>query len=401
MKDKTQKQKILFICQNFWPENFRSTDVVNNLVNKGYEVEVLTSNPNYPEGLIYKNYKWYNFKTENYKKKFLIHRVPTFPRGKSSYLLILFNYIAFIIFGIFFGLLKLKKKRFDHILVFASSPIFQAWIGLVLKKFKKAKLIIWVQDLWPENLIALNIIKNKFIITIINYFTNLTYKSGDILLAQSNSFKKILKKRTNSKKIYYVPNYAEIFEKKNFKKIKNKKFTIVYAGNIGKAQNLLTLLKTARKLHKKDVQIKIFGDGTEFKALLNYKKKFKINNIIFYGKISKKKMYEEYKKSDALFLSLVNNKFLNFTIPAKLQTYFSIGKPIIASASGEIQELLKESKAGYCSKPENEDLLYKNILKLINLNYKNLNKLGKNSQSYFKNNFENKMITDSLAKILI
>ena len=72
MKDKSQKQKILFICQNFWPENFRSTDVVNNLVDNGYEVEVLTSNPNYPEGKIYKNYSWYNIKSEKYKNKFLI-----------------------------------------------------------------------------------------------------------------------------------------------------------------------------------------------------------------------------------------------------------------------------------------------------------------------------------------
>ena len=90
MKDKTQKQKILFISQNFWPENFRSTDVVNNLVNSGYHVEVLTSNPNYPEGKIYKNYTWYNFKTEVYKNKFLVHRVPTIPRGKSNFVLYLY-----------------------------------------------------------------------------------------------------------------------------------------------------------------------------------------------------------------------------------------------------------------------------------------------------------------------
>ena len=401
MKDRTQKQKILFICQNFWPENFRSTDVVNNLVNNGYEVEVLTSNPNYPEGKIYKNYKWFNFKTDNYKKKFLVHRIPTVPRGKNSYLLILINYMAFVIFGIIFGILKLKNKKFDYILVFASSPIFQSWVGYIFKKFKNAKLIIWVQDLWPENLLALNIIKNKFFISIINYFTNLTYNCGDILLAQSNSFKKVLKKRVNKKKIYYIPNYAEIFENKKHKKVKNKKFILVYAGNIGRAQKLSTLLKSARKLKSEKIKIKIFGDGAELKKLKNYKKKYKLDNVIIYGKISKEKVHKEYIKSDALFLSLVNNKYLNYTIPAKLQTYFSFGKPIIASASGETKRILKESNSGFCSKPENEYLLHKNILKLINLDNKNLNKLGKNSELYFKNNFDNKMITNSISKILI
>ena len=185
----------------FLARKFRSTDVVNNLVNSGYEIEVLTSNPNYPEGKIYKNYKWYNFKSEIYKNKFLIHRVPTIPRGRSSYITIFFNYLAFIFFGSLLGILKFKNKKFDYILVFASSPIFQVYIAIVIKFFmQKTKLVTWVQDLWPENLVALKIIKNKFFLNIINYLTLGIYKSSDILVAQSKSFKRILNART--KKVY-------------------------------------------------------------------------------------------------------------------------------------------------------------------------------------------------------
>jgi len=400
MKDKSQKQKILFICQNFWPENFRSTDVVNNLVNSGYQVEVLTSNPNYPEGKIYKNYNWYNFKSEIYKKKILVHRVPTIPRGKSNYVLIFFNYLAFIVFGTIFGLIKLKNKKFNYILVFASSPIFQVYVGYIIKLFKKTKLVTWVQDLWPENLIALNIIKNKILINLINYFTNQIYKFNDILIAQSQSFKSILSKRSN-KKVFYIPNYAEIFDKKNAQKKISKKFTIVYAGNIGKAQKLFTLLKAAKKLKETDkVDIKIFGDGIELVKLKKYKKEKNIKHVNFYGKVSKEKIIKEYINSDALFLSLAKDKFLNFTIPAKLQTYFSIGKPVLASASGETKKIILTSKCGYCSPPENEDLLYQNIIKLINLNKKNTKKLGKNSKKYYKQNFSNDMITKMFKKIL-
>lgn len=400
MKDKSQKQKILFICQNFWPENFRSTDVVNNLVNSGYHVEVLTSNPNYPEGKIYKNYNWYNFKSEMYKKKFLVHRVPTIPRGKSNYLLIFFNYLAFIFFGTIFGLIKLKNKKFNYILVFASSPIFQVYVGYMIKLFKKIKLVTWVQDLWPENLIALNIVKNKISINLINYFTNQIYKINDILIAQSKSFKSILSKRSN-KKVFYIPNYAEIFDKKIFQKKINKKFTIVYAGNIGKAQKLFTLLKAANKLKETDkVDIKIFGDGIELSKLKKYKKEKDIKHINFYGKVSKEKIIKEYINSDALFLSLAKDKFLNFTIPAKLQTYFSVGKPVIASASGETKKIILSSKCGYCCPPENETLLYQNIIKLINLNEETIKKLGINSKKYYKQNFSNDMITKMFKKIL-
>ena len=401
MKDKSQKQKILFICQNFWPENFRSTDVVNNLVNSGYQVEVLTSNPNYPEGKIYDNYSWYNFKSEMYKKKFLIHRVPTIPRGKSNYLLIFLNYLAFIIFGTIFGLIKLKNKKFNYILVFASSPIFQVYVGCIIKFFKKIKLVTWVQDLWPENLIALNIVKNKILINFINYFTNQIYRFNDILIAQSKSFQNILIKRSN-KKVFYIPNYAEIFNKKVFKKKINKKFTIVYAGNIGKAQKLLTLLKSAKKLKETDmVDIKIFGDGIELTKLKRFKQENNIKHVNFYGKIPKDKILKEYINSDALFLSLAKDKFLNYTIPAKLQTYFSIGKPIIASASGEAKKIILSSKSGYCSPPENEFLLHENLIKLINLNKKTIKKLGKNSKKYYRHNFSNEIITKMFKKILI
>ena len=92
-------------------------------------LKLLTSNPNYPEGKIYKGYKWYNSKTEKFNSNIKIHRVPTIPRGRSNYFLIILNYLGFIIFGTFFGLQKLKRTNFDIILVFASSPIFQLIIG--------------------------------------------------------------------------------------------------------------------------------------------------------------------------------------------------------------------------------------------------------------------------------
>ena len=147
--------------------------------------------------------------------------MPTIPRGKSNYFFIFFNYLSFIVFGSLVGAYKLRKKKFDVILVFASSPIFQIIVGYVIKLFKNAKLVTWVQDLWPENLIALNIIKNKFFINIIGHLTSLTYNLSDILIAQSFSFKKLLKKRSK-RKIYYLPNFAENFNKTKLRKYRNK-----------------------------------------------------------------------------------------------------------------------------------------------------------------------------------
>ena len=131
---------------------------------------------------------------------------------------------------------------------------------------------------------------------------------------------------------------------------------------------MITLLKSANELrNNKKLIIKIFGDGVELKKLKYYKNKNNLKNVKFYGKIPSSKIYAEYKKADALYLSLAKNKFLNFTIPAKLQTYFSMSRPIIASAGGETREIINKSRVGFCSHPENEKMLSKNILKIINL----------------------------------
>jgi len=402
MKIKKNKLRILFICQNFWPENFRSTDVVENLIQNGNHVEIITSNPNYPEGKIYKGYNWYNWSTEIYNKKIKVHRVPTIPRGKSNYFFILINYVAFIIFGTLFGFLKLRKNNFDIVLVFAASPIFQVIVGYFMKLFFKTKLVTWVQDIWPENLHALNIIKNKYLLNFINILTTLTYNLSDVLIGQSESFKKILKKRSN-KKTYFIPNYSENFKFNNSVKRQqnNKYFNLVYAGNVGKAQNLLTLIKASKKVrNKKRLLIKIFGDGVELRKLKKFINDNDLKNIKLFGKVSRERMYLEYKKANALYISLNKNKFLNYTIPSKLQTYLIMSKPIIASAGGEIEKIIYKSKAGYCSKPENVNLLAENLNKILSCKKEQLKIFEKNAKKFYEQNYSSTKITHNMMIIL-
>ena len=146
--------------------------------------------------------------------------------------------------------------------------------------------------------------------------------------------------------------------------------------------------------------IRIFGDGVELKKLKEYKHQNKVNNVEFHNKLPSSKIYKEYKKANALYLSLAKNKFLNFTIPAKLQTYFSLSKPIIASASGETKKIIHQSKAGYCSNPEDIPALTKNILKILNNKNAKIKSFEKNSKKYFLNNFDRGLIVSKLNKIL-
>ena len=109
--------KILIVTQYFWPENFRINDFCNALVEKGYDIEVLTSVPNYPEGKFYNGYK-NKFKTEKWGK-IKINRCPVIARGNSKLTLFL-NYISFMLIA---SLRAIFIRKVDVVLAMSYSPV--------------------------------------------------------------------------------------------------------------------------------------------------------------------------------------------------------------------------------------------------------------------------------------
>ena len=164
--------RILIVSQYFWPENFRINEISDFLIKENFEVDVLTGSPNYPEGKVFKDFKQNPIKYNSLNGA-KIYRVPIITRGSSSPFNLFLNYSSFLFSSITFGFLKLRKKKYDYIITFGTSPITVALTSLFFSKIKKAKTIIWVLDLWPDILDDLNIIKNKSILYILKKITNL------------------------------------------------------------------------------------------------------------------------------------------------------------------------------------------------------------------------------------
>ena len=243
--------------------------------------------------------------------------------------------------------------------------------------------------MWPDVLKDLKIINNKYLIFLINYFVNLIYKNFDHIIVQSNSYKKIIKKNVKNKliKVFFNP------ENSNFKnKIKLKKskiFQITYAGNIGKAQSVECLVKAVNKIKKEKFIINIFGNGSEKNKLLFFIKKYKLQNKIKYFKPLKFNILKKYlHDSDAFILFLKKGSALSNTLPAKIQTYLSFGKPIIVSSDGEAKNFVKKNKIGFYSNAENSSALSKQIIRCVNINYKKRNQIFNNSKITFFNDIE-------------
>ncbi len=376
-------KKILIISHHFWPESFLINDIALKFKKLNKKVMVITGLPNYPSGKIFKKYnKIRSIKNENFRGIKII-RFPIIPRKSGKLFEIIINYLSYLISGIY-HIRKLNlKNSFDHIFIYSTSPITTALLGIFLKKKYKKKITLWIQDLWPESVKYTGYIKNKFLLYLISLIVKYIYKHSDNLIAQSQAFKKHIKKYSG-KKIDVVENSHFDIENKNIqipnkiKNLLNNKFCITFAGNLGKAQSITTILKTCRIIKNyKNIHIILIGGGSEIKTVDNFVKKYNLKNISIFGPFSSKLAFKILKKSKASLLTLKKNNIFSMTIPNKFQTYLYVGNPILVSANGEVSKLTKIKKVGLTSPAENFLRLKENILKLYKLNIKELKKIKK------------------------
>jgi glycosyltransferase involved in cell wall biosynthesis len=398
--------KILIITQYYYPENFIINDIVKNFKHEGYDVEVLTAIPNYPSGNFFSGYNLFN-KHKEIINDVVIHRSRILPRFNGNKISLIFNYISFV----FFGILKLFfiKGQFDKIFIYAPSPITVGLVGIFASKKFNAKSFLWVQDLWPESVSAGGNINNKFILHLLDIMTKMIYKHTDYILVQSESFVDyIINQGVKKEKIKYLPNYAvDIYSDK--KQTENdplglfSDFTITFAGNIGKSQNLEILIEAAKQLKLKSEQLKflIIGSGRNMDNLLNKVSENELSDyFIFLGRKNPELMPSYFYKSNALFISLKKSLIFSLTIPSKLQSYMAFGKPIIGSIDGITNELIIKSNSGLVSSSEDVNGLVKNIIIMKNFSANELNEFGDNASKFYKNNFSKKVVMSKLFEIL-
>lgn len=394
--------KILIISQYFWPENFKINSL-SQLLKKKYKVDILTSIPNYPSGLIFPEYKK-NKKKFNKYKGLDIFRVYQIPRGNGSLFSLILNYTSFIFFA-FIRLLFIKKK-YDLVLTFAPSPIFVGILGVFFSKINGARSVIWILDLWPQILQELKIINSKIILKIIDYVSINIYKKTDIILAQSPSFKKIIEKKIKKKvnKVYYFPSWADDIPNKIRLKSENKSIIkILFTGNIGYAQNLNQVVKATKYLKKLNITIRwvFVGDGRYKKTFLEEINKNELNKYFkFYAFRKFKKLLFFFQNCDFFFISLGKGYYLNSTIPAKLQTYMNFAKPIIASASGETKSIIEKANCGFVVAPNDYKALAKTIIKISKMNKYKLFIMSKNARYFYDKNFSIRHVLGKFENII-
>lgn len=395
---------VLVITQYFWPENFRINELVSELSKEGYELTILTGKPNYPEGIIHKEYLGEPQKYLSYQGVPIV-RVPIYPRGSGKISLIL-NYISFVISASILGVYRLRKKHFDLIFVFEPSPITVGIPALVFKKLKKAPIVFWVLDLWPDILLALNVVSAKLPIWCLECLVRYIYKGCDLILGSSRGFELGISKYADDSKYRYFPNWSEgVFSSATLAlqtpaQESNEYFDIVFTGNIGESQDFPAILNAAEYFKTSDmVRWKIIGAGRMFDWV---KKEIILRDlsdrVFLLGQHPLEDMPKFYATASALLVSLKSDAVFALTLPGKLQSYMASGKPILGMLDGEGYRLINDSQLGYAAPAGDSASLADNIRQLRLMSKSELDKFGRNSLELTQTEFSKAVLVEKLQK---
>lgn len=387
--------KILVICQYYFPEQFRINDICESLAKKGHNVTVLTGLPNYPEGRVPKEYKFFRKRKENYKG---VNIIRTFEIGRRQGAFFrLLNYLSYMVSASCKAIFL--KEKYDIVYIYQLSPITMAIPGIIYKKIHKKKIVLYCLDLWPESVTTFGIKANSILYKAIERISNHIYKQIDQLVVSSEMFKQELQNK-NKSDIIYMPQYAEeIFQKKGT--INNGIFDFVFAGNIGKVQSVETIIKAAKILEKNPkIKFHIIGDGSTLGDCKRLAEDLRLKNICFYGKKNLNEMQQYYELADAMIVTLGKNEVISKTLPAKIQTCMLAGKPIIAAANGAIKKIISEANCGMCSEAEDEQKLAENLKKFTQLSEKEIKNMGDNAEIFYNENFRKHNFIEKLIQVL-
>lgn len=404
---------ICIFTNHFYPEDFKVNDIAFELAKLGHEITVLTAIPDYPKGKFYEGYSLFKRRREVVNGVNVI-RLPIIPRGKGGAIRLVLNYLSYYFCLSIFTFFHSLRNKYDRVFVHLTSPFFIGVCARKLSKKQKIPLLFWVLDLWPESLSSAGGINNPLIIKPQIRMVQKVYNQCSKILISSKGFEKSICEKGNYKdKLVYFPNWAEdvrgetpanfdINKIEPFASKREDDFILLFAGNIGEAQNLDAIVEAAKLLKdEKNIKFVFVGDGRRKENLEYFSKENGLNETVYFlGRYPIETMPIFMSAADVLMFSLKDELCFNLTVPAKVQFYMSQGKTILAMINGDGAELVETAKCGFSVNAGNSEVFAKKVIKLFNMPKNELQALGENGRQYYKENFTKEQRITQLNDLL-
>jgi glycosyltransferase involved in cell wall biosynthesis len=381
--------KILIVSQYYYPEQFLISEIAPELVKHGHEVTMLTGLPNYPDGIIPKEYL-HGHKRDEVINGVRVIRCSEVGR-KGGKLNLIRNYISFAASGR--RMVRKLPSDVDVIFCYQLSPVTMVIPALSYKKKHDAPLLLYCLDIWPESVQAHVRNDKGWLYWWISKYSKKLYQACDEIAVTSEPFIEYMNRVNGiaADRLCYIPQHADgAMLEMNLKSENNGIADFMFAGNLGKGQKLDTIVKAAAILKKQGTTgflIHIVGDGSMRQSLeLMAEDEDVADLFIFHGQQKRTDMPEYYRKADALLLTLRGNNYVGNTIPGKLQTYMTTGKPIFGAINGDAKQVIEKSECGKCAPAEDSDGLAAIMADYIRSpdNYKGC---GDRAKEYFEKHF--------------
>ncbi len=401
--------KILYISHYYPPEvnapALRVSEMSGHWAAQGHDITVLTGFPNHPNGIIPDDYKGL-IRAKEKQGQVKIIRTFVYAAPNRGFFKRILNYLSFMFSSIVLGTGRVGKP---DVLIATSPQFFVAVAGYIISRIKRCKFIFEVRDLWPEEIVAVGAIKNRFIISLLEVVELFLYRQADLIVAVAQgTIDTLVKRGIPAEKLALIPNGADIEQFRhedsqvNVKRTLgfDKKFVVSYIGTLGLAHRLETVLEAAHRL-KDNTHIRFLfvGDGAEKEKLVRYARELKLGNVYFYGQMDHRRIPAYYQGSDLLLVPLRKADLFTRNIPSKIYEIMAAGKPMIIAADGESRKLVEGAGAGLGVAPENSAVLAGKIQYLFE-NQELCSTMGANGRVYVTAHASRKRMAEDYVKVM-
>lgn len=386
--------KLLLITQLCEPEpHFKGILFARQLATLGYEVEVLTGFPNYPGGKIYPGYRQKLLDRSDLGGGVHLTRIPLYPSHDQSAIRRVLNYVSFSVSALIYAVTLCKKPD----VVYAYHPPLSVTVaGILIGRLKRAPVVCDIQDLWPDSLSTTGMINSNRLLGIIGRVCRWTYRRADHLVVLSPGFKRKLHERgVQDNRITVIPNWCDLTSVRIEKtpdidwSVFENVFTIVFAGNLGPAQDLHTILDAAKIVSSQNSVLRfvLVGSGIDLNDLEERVSAEEIENVMFIPQLAFEEIGEVLQCSDVLLVHLKKDPLFKITIPSKIQSSMAAGKPILMAVEGDSADIVYEAGCGVVAEPGNAESIAACAIELSQQPKQALEEMGKKSSAYYDSEF--------------
>ena len=396
--------RILAVGQHYWPEPFATPDVCEGLVAMGHDVTMLTGTPNYPDGDIYPGYER---GAQNVQERNGVHikRVKLVPRGREIWQRVI-NYYSFSNNAT--AMAKKMDGDFDVVLSFQTSPVMMSRPALAYGKKYGVPVLIWCMDIWPECLTVGNIKRSSLIYKVYWHVSRNIYCAADCLAVASKAFDEYYKTvlKMDKDTVFLLQSAEDIFKEATLprEEYNPNKINLTFAGNVGVAQSVNTLVEAGHYLEDDDrFELHVVGSGSELETLKKYKDEIGAKCVTFHGRYPLGEMPSFYNSSDAMVATFQNNSILGYTLPRKVSSYMAAGRPILGTVVGEARRVIEEAGCGLCCDAEDPVGLAEICKKFADMTPEERAAMGANGRRYYEEHFSRErffsVLDDELQKL--